>query len=171
LVEYNELWNQQLRQKTMRGATAMGLTFASIGLIIVSVVIAFGMYASIRMIQNPMQQKAVGRVTRAHCSYQQSTNASDCIYEIEYYVSNQRYVYQNQSVTNQPFERGNTVNIYYNPDSPSQCQLQPPHNTMGIVFVTILCVVEILTILFTSFIFANKGLAYVSGISKVFLSS
>jgi len=163
---------KKLKYQTYEGARNMGKTYASIGLIIVFIVFIILMYISFKMILNPHTKSIKGNVIKSMCSYQDSMNKSYiCDIEIEYQVNDIKYVYKNSEYQSlKELKIGDIIVLHYDPSLPQKSTIFKPRTIFGYIIALIAVLMLILTLIFVCHIFTYDGLAYVSGISKVFLT-
>lgn len=165
-------WRQIMKKETFKGASNMGKTFATIGLIIVFIVFLILFYLGYQLIINRHTKEVNGNIVKVKCIYQDSMlKLYNCDIEIDYLVDEKKYTHKKQNYPfNKDLKEGENILLYHDPNDPSKIKMKKPDKILGYIIVTISIIMLILTIIFVSYIYTYEGLAYVSGISKVFLT-
>jgi hypothetical protein len=160
-------WQDQ-KVQTYNGAISMGKTFAVIHFIFVTLIAFIFLYYAFKWILNPYREKTYGKVKEVNCQ-KHSSYKYNCNMKIQYKVDFQIYDLEISNImTESPIKKDEWIDVYYQKKEPVKATLKKPNVFLGSILFVMAFIIEIIGLIYIIYIFKYKGLAAVSGVSKVF---
>jgi hypothetical protein len=167
-MENKNILQKQFIKKSFQGAAIMGKTYAIIGS---TIGIALGLFFIIIgsiFHSNKHNIKTQSEILESKCSEEISSFQFNCDFIIRYIFNDKEYTkkitdYNSYSNINV----GDRLEIYINPQDPSDLVLQKSPEWLNILLIIVGCFFVFFSLVYVYFIIKYKGLAALSGIKKV----
>ena len=136
-------------------ATVIGFVFVIIGIVAVSR-------------KTSLTNNVEGKITKAICgpSYQSDNQQLyNCSIDIEYTIDNKKYTISTSKTDNFQKYKGQTINIYYNPNTPEKGVIQSDNSkNVGIVFIGAGLIIPVFAWLWLWITYKSKFAAATGGV-------